>query len=253
MNEKHQYKLYKSPHDTRDIVIPFTLDVPLPSKIDLRPKLPPVLNQGNLGSCASNAASSCIRYLLKKEGLPEFQPSRLYIYYNTRVNIAKAPQDKDTGVCIRDICKSISKYHACDEKIWPYIIKKFSTAPSLEAYKNADLFKNVEYSFVPLSIDLVKSLLTEGYPIITGLVIYESFESDYVMNTGDIPLPDKTKEKMLGGHALLIVGFDDSTQKLLLLNSWGKHWGKDGYCELPYSYFLDKTLCLDNWALKYFG
>lgn len=37
------------------------------------------------------------------------------------------------------------------------------------------------------------------------------------------------------GHAYSIVGYDDSSQKFIIKNSWGDSWGDKGYGYLPYS------------------
>jgi hypothetical protein len=40
-----------------------------------------------------------------------------------------------------------------------------------------------------------------------------------------------------GGHAMLIVGYDDSRSAFKLLNSWGPGWGSAGYGWLGYGFF----------------
>ena len=56
--------------------------VALPANVDLRKKgyCPAALDQGQLGSCASNAMSNNLFFLLGKQGLTRFQPSRLALY-----------------------------------------------------------------------------------------------------------------------------------------------------------------------------
>jgi hypothetical protein len=193
-----------------------------------------------------------MRHLLKKESKPEFQPSRLYLYWNTRVNIEKSPPGEDTGVCIRDICKSLSKYHACDEKIWPYIIEKFSEAPPLEAYKNANTHGKITYASVPQNLQKLKQVLANKLPIIIGIQVFESFESEEVAKSGVVPMPG-SKEKCLGGHAVLMVGYDDSKKSFIVMNSWGSDWGQKGFFELPYDYVSSPDLASDFWVLSYFA
>lgn len=255
LTTKRTYNLKPSPTDPRDLVHPVCAAKPralLPRHVDLRPEMPPVLDQGGLGSCASNAASNCLRYLLRKQGKPEFQPSRLYIYWNTRVNIAKAPAAEDTGVCIRDVCKALTKYHACDETVWPYIESKFSVAPSLEAYKNADTHGQLSYASVPQNLDQIKQVLSSGFPIILGINIYASFETMVVAKTGIVPVP-KADEPCYGGHAIILVGYNDSKSVFMAMNSWGVGWGQTGFFEIPYRYVTDRKLAYDFWALSYFA
>lgn len=246
--------LKKSPTDHRDISVSISkgLFTTLPVKVDLKPLMPPPLDQLNLGSCALNAASNCIRYLLKKQNLQEWQPSRLYLYYNTRVLIEKSKPDEDTGVSIRDVCKSLSKYHSCPETMWPYIITKFSEIPPIETYNEANLHKKIKYAYVPLNLNSIKHVLSDNNPIIIGIQLYDSFKSDEVAKTGIVPIPNTETETLMGGHAMLCVGYCDESKLFTILNSWGDSWGSEGYCYIPYDYILDPKLSSDFWTISLF-
>lgn len=253
MSER-KYCLKSSPPDHRDvsISIPKGLFEHLPVKIDLKPDMPSPLDQLNLGSCALNATSNCIRYLLKKQHMQEWQPSRLYLYWNTRVNIEKSKADDDTGVCIRDVCKSLTKYHSCNETIWPYVVEKFSEVPSEESYKEANLHKKIKYAYVPLNLNSIKHTLYKETPIIIGLQLYESFHNNNTAKTGIVPMPKIETEKLLGGHALLLIGYCDETKLFKIQNSWGSSWGDGGYCYVPYEYLLNSNLASDFWTISLF-
>jgi C1A family cysteine protease len=256
--QARQYKLKRSPPDARDHVHVHALAPPphgaeLPKKVDLRAEMPGVLDQGSLGSCASNAASNCLRHLMRKErAAREFQPSRLYLYWNTRVNVERSPAGEDTGVCIRDVCKAVQRYHACDEAVWPYVIDRFGDAPPLAAYKDADLHRELRYASVPQSLPALRRTLAGGFPVVVGIQVYDSFESAAVARTGDVPLPDRSAEQCLGGHAVLVVGYDDARAEFLVMNSWGADWGQGGYFTLPYAYLLDPALGSDFWVFSRF-
>ena len=246
---QRHYKLFKSPPNNRKICNITSPIQSFPSKVDLSPNMPPPLDQLNLGACASNAASNIIRYLQKKENIPEIQPSRLYLYWNTRVNIEGNSPNEDSGVCIRDICKAIKDYEACDETIWPYDITKFSHSPPLEAYKKADLYSFIKYAYVPQDLNCVKSMLSTGNPLLIALQIFTSFESDEVAKTGIVPIPDLRHETSMGWHAIILTGYDDETKMFTCLNSWGS-WGKNGFCKIPYAYILDNFLAGDFWVIS---
>jgi C1A family cysteine protease len=62
-----------------------------------------------------------------------------------------------------------------------------------------------------------------------------------------MPTPD---ESVLGGHAVVAVGYDDSTQRFLVRNSWGSGWGQEGYFTMPYGYLTDAGLSADFWTLR---
>lgn len=254
--QKHKYLLKKSPEDDRHFVhaLLSTEDTKhLPSQIDLESVLPSILDQKNLGVCALCATSNLLKYLLMKEKHTVFQPSRLYLYWNTRVSIERSPPNEDTGVAIADVCKALTKYHVCDEDIWPYIIDNFSILPPLEAYKNANLHKQLVYKKVPQNINNIKNVLVSGYPIIFGIQIFNSFETEEVMKTGIVPIPNKKNDSLLGGHAILLVGYNDETKKFKIMNSWGSEVGQKGYFELDYDYVLDKDLASDFWTITFFS
>jgi C1A family cysteine protease len=79
--------------------------------------------------------------------------------------------------------------------------------------------------------------------------VYDSFESQDVAKTGVVPMPTPD-ESVLGGHAVVAVGYDDSTQRFLVRNSWGSGWGQEGYFTIPYAYLTDAGLSADFWTLR---
>jgi C1A family cysteine protease len=72
--------------------------------------------------------------------------------------------------------------------------------------------------------------------------------SDEVQKTGHAPMP-KPNESVLGGHAVLAVGYDDAQQCFIFRNSWGEGWGMKGYGTMPYAYLLDGDLSDDFWVI----
>src|SRR5258705_5504683 len=95
-----------------------TAAAPLPAKVDLRKKCPPVYNQGNIGSCTANAIAAALEFDRRKQKLTDFVPSRLFIYYNERV--IEHTIGTDAGAMIRDGIKSVSRQGACPETEWTY-------------------------------------------------------------------------------------------------------------------------------------
>jgi C1A family cysteine protease len=80
-------------------------------------------------------------------------------------------------------------------------------------------------------------------------VVYESFESQEVADSGKVPMP-KANEAVLGGHAVLAVGYDEDQQRFIVRNSWGDNWGIDGYFIMPYPYLLQGSLSRDFWTIR---
>jgi C1A family cysteine protease len=96
----------------------------------------------------------------------------------------------------------------------------------------------------------MQKTLAAGFPFVVGFAVYESFESNAVEKTGTVPMPDVNNEELLGGHAVLCVGYDNSTSRYILRNSWGPNWGNKGYFTLPYAYLEDNDLADDFWVIK---
>ena len=234
--------------DQRDLVFAATRVISLPPSVDLRPGCPPVYDQGQLGSCTANAISAAIQYeqIRQKEPKP-FAPSRLFIYYNERVMEHTVGQD--AGAQIRDGIKSVNHIGACSETDWPYVIANFTRKPPPRAFKDAPLGKAVSYQRVVQTLDQMKGCLAAGFPIVLGISVYESFESPQVAKSGVVPMPTST-EKLLGGHAILAVGYHDAEQRFIMRNSWGTSWGLRGYFTIPYTYLTDSNLCDDLWTIQ---
>lgn len=217
-------------------------------QVDLRQKCPPVYDQGKLGSCTANSLAFCYHYdeLLQNEK-SIFVPSRLFIYYNERVVEGNVPDD--TGAQIHDGIQVLNNIGVCPETDWVYDITKFADKPTDNCYKEAQNHKSVEYNAIDQNLDQIKACLISGYPVAFGFVVYESFESQQVAKTGVVPMP-KQNEKVLGGHAVAIVGFDDTKKLFTVRNSWGNSWGDKGYFFMPYDYVLSNDLADDFWTIK---
>jgi len=231
--------------DHRDLIYKLQKNLTIPTKMDLRSKCPPVYDQGELGSCTANAIAGAIEFdQIKQKYLKPFVPSRLFIYYNERVieNTVKS----DSGAEIRDGIKSVVNQGACSETTVSYDITKFEIKPPAKAYTEASKYQAVKYERLT-DINSYKNCLAAGNTFVFGFSVYESFESDAVAKTGIVPMPKKT-EKLLGGHAVQCVGYDDTKKAFIVRNSWGANWGDKGYFYLPYSYFTS-SLTDDFWTI----
>jgi C1A family cysteine protease len=235
--------------DHRDHLFAAPLEkiVALPPKADLRKGCPAVYDQGQLGSCTANAIAAAMEFDLLKQKLTDFMPSRLFIYYNERV--MEHTVASDAGAQIRDGIKSVGNQGVCPEPEWPYDPAKFADQPPQTAY--ADALKNKAISYQAVARDLVqmKGCLAAGYPFVLGFTVYTAFESQQVATTGVLNMP-ASGESVLGGHAVLAVGYDDPSQRFIVRNSWGNAWGQKGYFTMPYAYLLTANLSSDFWTVR---
>jgi C1A family cysteine protease len=223
---------------------------PLPAATDLRAKCPPVYDQGQLSSCTANAISAAVQFDRMKQKLPIFTPSRLFIYFNERV--MEGTVKSDSGAQIRDGIKSVAKQGVCPEPEWPYVASKFDQKPSAKAYKDAVLDRAVSYQRLVQVLPQLKGCLASGYPFVFGFSVYASFESPAVAKSGHAALP-ASGEQVVGGHAVMAVGYDDAHQWFVVRNSWGPGWGLKGYFMLPYAYVTQASLSSDFWTIRLVG
>lgn len=241
--------------DARDFIYAAPLKVmkSMPAKADLRKFCPPVYDQGDLGSCTANALGAAVEVGKIKQKKKTFRPSRLFLYYNERVLMNTV--NSDSGAYLRLGIKSLNKQGICPETDWKYDDNteqgaKFTQKPTEGCYKKALDNQILSYWRVPISIMSIKSCLAEGFPISFGFTVYESFFKPSVSKNGMMPMPDIANEEVMGGHAVLAVGYDDKKQMVLVRNSWGKSWGVGGYFWMPYAYIANNSYCDDFWTIR---
>lgn len=221
-----------------------------PVSISLRPWCSEVVDQGNLGCCTSCAVTSLVKYNLNRNKTVSSPLSRLYLYYNQRRNDDSI--NWDDGDTLTDAVKMVRNYGICQESLWPYDLRRWKVQPPPPCYTDAQQVKVTSYYNLDI-LDDMKTSLANYHPFVFGFSVYESFESDAVANTGIVPIPAKT-ETLLGGHAVMAVGYDDIAQRFLIKNSWGKKWGLPspllrGYFTIPYTYLMNRNLSDDFWVI----
>lgn len=244
--------------DARDLMMVtnpltgFDVSRPTPDKVDMRDAsfMPAVWDQGDIGSCTAHSVGGAyavaVAQTAKVSAARVPTPSRLFIYFHERV--LEGTVDSDAGAEIRDGFKVISAIGVPPEKDWPYDVSKFAARPPSLADSDASKHRATKYVRVAPNWTAVIRVLASGYPVSFGFTVYESFESEDVANTGIAPTPG-TGEQVLGGHAVLAVGYSKETRRLIVRNSWGVEWGQKGYFELPDTFF-DMGLVSDCWACE---
>lgn len=234
----------------------FHANAQMPSSVDLRPNCPPIYDQGQLGSCTANAIAGAYQFDEIKNGIDAgLQPSRLFIYYVARS--IEGTTAEDSGAMISDGINAVMNIGICPEFVpdpnprgiqgescWPYDIRHFATKPPGMCYAFAKYYHGIKSDQITQALTQFRAALNEGYPITFGFTVYESFEDPAVADTGICPYPNVAREQILGGHAVLVVGYDDNfiingvKGAFLMRNSWGKNWGLGGYFWMPYAYAM---------------
>jgi C1A family cysteine protease len=240
-NKNYPVKISKLPADKLKFMDLSHVIVHSNPSVDLRSKMPPIVDQGNIGSCTANALCGIVEYLH-----PHLTGSRLFLYYNERA--IEGNVLSDNGAYIHDGIKSLETNGICPESMWPYDVTKYISQPPKICYKAALNHKVLKANNIHNDITSMKSALIAGHPFVVGILVYSSFESDVVKQTGMVPMPIGT-DTLLGGHAVVCVGYDDTNNLFIMRNSWGTQWGDHGYFYLPYAYLASSTLTSDLWCL----
>lgn len=201
------------------------------------------------GNCTSNSLANAHLFAqLQQDGGTDELPSRLWIYLQER--IIEGTVNEDAGGMIRDGIKALAALGAPPEHEWPYVVANFTQDVTSQFSADALKHKVLSYVSIPQSLTSLKTALyVEKHPISFGFQVFESFESAAVAASGIVPMP-KPHENDLGGHAVLMVGYDDSKQAFLVMNSWGEDWGLEGFFWLPYAYVTNNKLAEDFWQIK---
>lgn len=235
----------------------------LPAKADLRAGFSPVYNQQNTNACVGfSTVGGLGEYLMRKKGNNQrFSPRFLW---NMGRKLEKS-LDQNVGMYFPDAIKVIDAYGMLPEADLPFNEKLFaynpkptpedtaaqnkeiSSVPTADMIKKAKNFK-VSQGWVNInSVHAMKKALSEGYPVVFGVALFDSFFTTGA--NGVIPMP-KEGEKMHGGHAIVAVGYDNAKKQLIIRNSWGAEWADKGYAYLPYD-FMKKGYAYGGFTAKF--
>lgn len=255
-----KYRWIRDEPDARDHLYQLNTALKLAPVVDLRQYCSPIENQGNLGSCTGNAIAGQIELIGRKKNNKQLDVSRLFIYYEERVLIGTVRSD--SGAYIRDGIKVTYNKGAPLESLWPYAINKFATKPPATAYTDALKRKVTGYQRCT-DFNAVKNAVAAGNPVTIGFSVYDSFEGVWgdiphgQAGSGMMPFPNKATERLLGGHAVCIVGYDDTMPvagkpngRFIVRNSWGTAWGDQGYFYMPYGVIQDTSMSSDFWLIS---
>ena len=237
--------------------------VDLRASADLRPWCSPIENQGSIGSCTAHAGIGLVEYFERRAFGKHLDASRLFLYKATR-NLLH--WTGDTGAFLRSTMEALALFGTPPEEYWPYVVGDYEKEPSQFCYAFAQSYQAITYYRLdpmgtsrPDLLARIKTNLASGLPSMFGFTVYQSY-SQSNSNDGRFPMPT-AGEKVVGGHAVDAVGYDDTiriknanpggvetTGALLIRNSWGTGWGDHGYGWLPYQYVLT-GLATDWWSI----
>ncbi len=228
----------------------------MPASIDLRQWCSPIEDQGNIGSCTANAGVGLLEYFERRAYGKHLDGSRLFLYKATRNLLGWTG---DQGASLRATMKAMVLFGVPPETHWPYKVTKYDEEPPAFCYAFAQNYKALNYyrldppgTSTSQLLTTIKNNLAANLPCMFGFTVYSSIPP-VGDGKGEIPYPLKG-ESVLGGHAIVAVGFNDTKMigknkgALLIRNSWGTNWGMQGYGWLPYA-FVESGLAVDFWSL----
>lgn len=218
----------------------------LPGFVSMRAAMPPVRNQGSLGSCTAFAAAGAWEYVLQHAGMSDYVPSTLAQYYWTRELEHTVPYD--SGATIRNAIKATVKRGMAPEVDWPYNPDKFAYKPPPKVRVIALAHQTLVYERISQAPIMLRNVLFQGFPVVIGISVYPSLEAAF---DGNVPMPGPDEE-LLGGHAIVLVGYDWSGPEPVYewRNSWGTDWGDGGYGRIPAAYIGNSDLASDFWVMR---
>ncbi len=215
--------------------------VDIPRLVDLRADCSPVENQGEVGSCVANAVVGAMEYLQIRKRHESRDLSRLFVYYNARRLGERIGQ---SGTRNRLAMAAVLGWGVCPASMWPYQTAMVDERPTRDCYEIATGLTGVQFAQTSYGVG-AREALASGLPVVFGMQLPElAFRQ--TARTGELrPPEDGNWEQPSGGHAMLLVGYDDDRNAWLVRNSWGEEWGDGGHFWLDYEvmpyYTKDRT------------
>lgn len=189
------------------------------SVVDWTHALPTVRDQGNEGTCAAHAGA-CVKEAQERVDTGNTVRFSPRFIYTLRENNTSA------GMYLRDLMVILSKYGACTEETCPY-----EAGHPLETLEYSVLMEGSDFKIEAYArcntVAEVKSALKDQGPCVAAFPVYDFGPSFW--------LPKEPMAPAQGGHAVAIIGYDDSRQAFHIRNSWGASWNGDGHTWFPYS------------------
>ena len=202
--------------------------------------LPPIYNQGQVGSCTAHALAGAVEILHTHQNLPSLRPDRMALYWRERA--MEGTIMEDAGAMIADGVTSLRQGYEAETRYIGSWAQEWVNPPATLPH-DAPRLVNSD----PLAIDpgQVMYALASGFPVVVGVQITHAWD-DPIGDTLSLP-----GAPSIGGHAVTLVGYKRTGSKVFfrLRNSWGESWGDEGYIWLP-SEWVTLGICGEAYALR---
>ena len=215
--------------------------------------MPPIWDQLTTSSCTGHGNTRGLMFARAKAKLPALDLSRLFPYYNARV--IEGNPSQDAGAEVGDVIVAMQQAGDCLYADLPTDPSLVTVAPSSTAIAHAMQHKALTATRIlgatptSLAYHVEHCIAVLGLPVVFGITLYESFESDAVATSGLVPMPGPG-EAVVGGHCMVYTGFDHVANLVTVDNSWNTTWGLKGRCKIPYAYAFDSNFASDMHAIQ---
>jgi C1A family cysteine protease len=213
----------------------------LPPAADLTTLIHPIRNQGSMGSCTAFACTDASLSILLNGVYGDggwdtaddaLKPSPMWAYVKSGI----PPIGNWNPVCGSSVGRYMSEAFnvledigaAMDATVPYYATSNCSTTFPAEADTEASLIKISDwYSLGGTSLaDAIKAQLAAGHPVVIAMY---KLEYTFLNYTSGVYQFNPSGSYVNAGHAMCIVGYDDSLAAFKVRNSWGASWGQAGY------------------------
>lgn len=211
----------------------------LPKAVDLSVSFPEPhsTGQGQQGSCVGWAVAYALKSHMEKVErkwdfgeTTVFSPS--YVY-----NVAKEPGDCKVGTYLTKALKYVQENGVARWSDFGYDESSCTRLPTPEMRQRALPFRILSYATAnPSDVAELKSHLAVNEPVIIGMWVDPDFQR---LCSGCVY--QGIRSDPLGGHAVVVVGYDDQKGAFKIYNSWGSKWATKGYGWISYTAFSDTT------------
>ncbi|MCX6560922.1 MAG: C1 family peptidase [Candidatus Aminicenantes bacterium] len=208
----------------------------LPAAVDLSPDMPPPGQQGSQNSCVGWAMAYALKSYQEKveekqpygrdaalDARRVFSPAFIYNQCNGGRNVP---------ILYADAFAILSEQGAATWADMPYNIADAASQPGAEIKQRAARYKIDFWRQVNAQdVKEVKAHLHAGFPVLIGANVDQAFIKHPAGTTW------QSIGTVVGGHAMVVVGYDDARRAFRLMNSWGRDWADGGFCWVDYDLF----------------
>jgi len=253
--KKLTFGLKKSKSEPQDKLVCFFTQckqVDFPSKFSLKDRVKQVYDQLSLNSCSANAAANFLS-LSDKHSTLKCNISRLFLYFCTRfIDKKNMLPVEDQGATLKSVFTAISSYHWIDEVKYPYEIEKVNSIPPKQVFEESITINKCPFvsyrQITQTKCSLKYSLYMCQLPILCGIMVYSNFMR--LTKEDDILTLPAHDDELLGGHAVVIIGFDDETDTFEILNSHGSDFADGGYFRIKSNYLLNSEMAFEFYTVQ---